>query len=284
LINVNFRDDWKAFLENDLTVYDLKYEPSLSLEDNVLRYFNAKRRIPPIKSRAIHESKELYIPRENMVDYSLLKKLICDGEDIKPYLSRDIVNRNRADRNDKLLDAWGFQHLHFRPEGTTNVLFVKITDSDIYIVQATPHGKGHPEAWVNRSLLEIMHNNWPEMAGGTTVGIQGEHLTATQMIALRKQNGNFAVTVSDGTVYVAPGGGTMASGYCFFDLCDVDRAFADLDNRQRQVEANEASFRTALSIPLPQELTIRMIFADDGCWLYEPTKHARITLTIQQEP
>lgn len=282
-MNVDFRNDWKEFLEKDLTVYDLKYDSALPLEENALRYFNAKRRIPPIKSRAIHESKELCIPPDHIADYSLLKKLIGDGGDIKPYLSRDIVSRKQANKNDKLLNTWGFHHLHFQPGGTKDVLFVRITDSDVYVIQATPHGRGHSEAWINKSLLQIMHDNWPEMVGGTIVGIQADPLTTPQMAALRKQSMNFAVAVSDGTVYVTPGGGTMASGRCSFDVRDLARAFADLDNRQRQVEANEASFRAALGIPPPQELTIRMIFGDEGIWLYEPTKNARISLTIQQD-
>ena len=135
---------------------------------------------------------------------------------------------------------------------------------------------------MNTSLLQILHDNWPEIAAGRVVGISGEPLTSTERIAIRKQNVNVATTMSDGTVYLSPGGGVTASGHCFFDIRDCARIFADLDNWQKVVEDNEANFRAALKMLSSEELSIKMMFERDECWLYEPSKHARLSLTLQQ--
>jgi len=136
-------------------------------------------------------------------------------------LSRDI-QKKRADESDQLLDAWGIQHLHFKPEGTDWVLFAKITDSDIFVLQALQHGRGFPAPWVNTLLLQIVHDNWPEAAGGKVVGPPGESLTAREMTALRgKMNANFCeprlwMAVSTQRL----GRKSRAFGRCFSDVCD----------------------------------------------------------------
>jgi hypothetical protein len=204
-----------------------------------------------------------------------------EGGDLEHYLSRDI-QKDRADKNDALLNAWGIQHLHFRPEGTADVLFVKITDTDVFVIQSLPHGRGHSDVWVNSVLLEILHDNWPEMATGKVVGLKAESLSTNNRISLRQRNTNFATAVSDGTVYLAPGGGVSSSGRCFFDVRDGDRIFAYLDYWQRLVEANEQEFRSALGISLGEELSIKMMFEDSECWLCDPVRGVRFGITLQQ--
>jgi len=70
-----------------------------------------------------------------------LAKLIREGGDLKPYLSLDIRNED-SDKNDPLLNRWGIQHLHFRRGGSGDVLFVKITDTHAFVIQAHTARKG----------------------------------------------------------------------------------------------------------------------------------------------
>jgi len=281
MIRVDFRSDWKEFIERDLTSFGLQYEKLGSLEDNTLRYLNAKRRVAHRTGRKVHESKELCIPKEYSADYSSLKTLIEGGGNLEPYLSRDI-QKNNADKNDGLLNAWGIQHLHFRPHGTADVLFVKITDTDIFVIQSLPHGRGHSDVWVNPVLLQILHDNWPQMATGKVVGLHAESLTNKDRGILRQKNVNFATVVSDGKVYLAPGGAVTSSGHCSVDICDADKIFADLDYWQKLVEANEQAFRSALGIPLGEVLSIKMMFEDRECCLYEPARGVRFRIMLQQ--
>ena len=129
-IELDFKSDWIGYLRTTgLPACGLKYKDKLSPEDNTIRFLNAyNRRIPSAKPRTVHESRELAIPPQFQQDYEALVALIKAGSDLKPYLSRHIVKRKRADWNDGLLNSWGIQHLHFRIEGTDHLLFCVITD------------------------------------------------------------------------------------------------------------------------------------------------------------
>ena len=76
-------------------------------------------------------------------------------------------------------------------------------------------------------------------------------------------------------------GGLTASGNCVFDIRESDKIFADLAHWQKVVEDNEASIREALGVPLPQELSIKLMVTPGSCWLYEPVSQRRLALTFQ---
>jgi len=281
-LRVDFIGDWAEFLrQKGMAICGLKYDESRALEENTMRYLNAQRRIPITARRAVHESRELSVPQEYEADYLALKSLIRSGGNLKPYLSRHIVKKKRPDKNDALLNAWGIQHLHFRPEGTVPILLCRITDTDVFVIQSLPHDH---DVWVvDTSLLQILHDNWPEeIAAGKWHGVPGEALPSSERLSLRNQNANFATTMRDGTVYLAPGGGLMASGDCSEDRTDCDKIFAELRYWQEIVRSNAGRFRAALNWPVCKELSIKMIFVDRECSLYEPTTGSTLSLTIQQ--
>ena len=58
--------------------------------------------------------------------------------------------------------------------------------------------------------------------------------------------------------------------------------FAELDRWHQIVEENEAAIRSALSVPAPGELWIRMKFEEGGCWFYEAVCNVRIALHTQK--
>lgn len=285
-VKVDFIGDWSDFLrQKGMATCGLAYVQSRSPQDNTMRYLNAHRRIPITAPRAVHESRELSIPQEYQGDYEALKALITSGADLRPYLSRDILTKKQPDKNDRLLNSEGIQHLHFWPEGKRyiqkpHLLLCKITDTDVFIVQALPHD---PSVWAEASLLQILHDNWPEeIAAGKRHGLKGEAKPSCERTALRDQNANFTTTTTGGTVYLAPGGGLMASGDCFDDRRDCDKIFAELSHWQGVVKNNAARFRAALNWPQSRELSIRMMFEDSDCWLYEPTTGSVIALTVQE--
>lgn len=275
---MNFKNDWLEFLKKDMPSYGLQHDVSKSAWENTCRYLNAKRRTPAKVPRRVRESRELCIPKQHHHDYEQLKKVMIEGGDLKPYLSRDI-RKNNTDRNDGLLNTWGIQHLHLRPKGSRDVLFVKITDSDVFVIQCLPHGQGRREVWVNTALPEILHNNWPELDIGTLAGIQADSLTSSQMLSLREKHVNFAIALADGTTCGVSGGGIAASGRCILDVRDADRIFSSLENYQKVVEVNEMSIREALELSPCEELSLKLIFDNEReCWLLEPNKRARISL------
>lgn len=279
-LRVDFKGDWAQFLrEKGLPVCGLKFDDARTLDENTMRYLNAhQRRIPRRKPRVVHESRELSVPSEYEQDYQRLKSVISAGKSLKPYLGRDIPHKGRPDRNDPLLNAWGIQHLHFRAKGTRHILLAKITDEDVFVIQTLPHA---PDSFVDAELLEILHNNWPaEIAQGKLRGIAGEVVPSAKRLALRQNYANFTTTMADGTVYLAPGGGLMASGDCGDDRINCDKISSELEYWEKVVKESAINIRAGLNWGEGRELVIRMAFDDRDCCLYEPTTRTRIALNL----
>ena len=283
MIRINLRDDWREFIEAEAPKLRLRSSTTSTLEQHTIAFLNAQRRSVPRRPRVVHESREFQSQSigQHATDYLALKKLIGEGGDLTPYLSRD-VQRGRAGENDKTLNAWGLHHLHFRPSGTRDVLFVRITDSAVFVVKFLPHGSQHRDTWVDPSLLRILHDNWPEVGSRELRGITPEVLTSDQRIALRKNNVNFAVAMQDGTAHVGAEVGITATGSCLHDVTECHRILAELDRQQQIVEENEAAIRFALNVPQPEEVWIRLRFAEDGWQFYEAMRNVRIALHVQE--
>jgi hypothetical protein len=276
-MHTDFQGDWVRYLrDTGLLAYKLRYMDSRTPEQNTVRFLNANfRRIPPMKSRSVHESRELSIPPEYLREYRGLVALIKAGGDLKPYLSRDILKKKRSDKNDGLLNSWGIQHLHFRQGGTDQLLFCVITEADAFMIQVMPHDGKH--LWVNTQLVQILHDNWPSLiARGKHGGLCPEELPATKRSSLRSYNANFLITVSDGTVYLPPTGGTMASGDSQEDWANCDQIFSELEYWQRVIIQNASAIRTALNMPAAKKLVVRMAFDKRECCFYEATRAIRL--------
>ena len=277
----DFENDWVQYLRNTgLPACGLTYDDVHTPHENTMRFLNANnRRIPGTKPRAIHESRELVIPVGYRQDYESLLALIRDGGDLKPYLSRDILKKRRPDKNDGLLNAWGIQHLHFRTAGTDQLLFCMITDTDVFMIQTLPHNDKH--LWVDRQLLQIIHDNWPEqIVKGKVNGLSPENHPADKSATLRSLNANFLTTMDDGTIYLTPGGGMMASGDSQEGKMDCVKIFRELSYWQDIIVQSAADIRAALELPTSRELIVRMAFDNHVCCFYEATLGVRIGLKV----
>lgn len=277
----DFINDWVLYLRNTgLPACGLAYDDARTPHENTMRFLNANnRRIPSQMSRAIHESRELVIPVGHRQDYESLLELIRNGGDLKPYLSRDILKKGRPDRNDGLLNAWGIQHLHFRISGTAKLLFCMITDTDVFMIQTLPHNEKH--LWVDRQLLQIMHDNWPErISKGKVNCLSRENHPADKSAILRGLNANFLTTMDDGTIYLAPGGGMMASGDSQEDKMNCVKIFSELPYWQSTVAQSAAEIRAALGLPTSRKLVVRMAFDNRVCCFYEATLGVRLALKL----
>lgn len=275
-IETNFINDWVMYLRSaGLPACDLNYDDSRTPEENTMRFLNARRRIPAITPRNTHESRELLIPAKYLSEYNKIVSFIKTGGDLKPYLSRDILKKKRPDKNDALLNSWGIQHLHFDPKGTDQLLFCVITEADVFIIQVLPHNAKH--LWVETQLFQILHDNWPELiAHGKNSGLRPETFSADKRSTLRGYNANFPITVSDGTVYVPPDGGTTASGDSLTDWTNCNKIFSELSYWQSTINQNAIEIRTALNMPPSIKLTVHMAFDNRDCCFYEPTRAIRL--------
>jgi hypothetical protein len=281
-LKVDFKSDWARFLRQaGLPSCGLIFDDSLKLDENTMRYLNAhNRRLPVPTPRTVHESRELSIPQEYEQDYLVLKEAIRSGADLRPYMSRVIAKKGRPDKNDPLLNSWGIQHLHFRTEGTGHLLFCKITASNVFAIQVLPHDEDG--LWVNEQLMEILHENWPEeIASGRVHGIPPEVHTTNKRVELRGYNANFIITTKDGTQYLAPGGGLLASGDCAEDRLNCRKIFDELNYWQDVTMKSEAEIRTALIFLQSQPLRMKMKFDNRRFCIYEATTATRITFNAR---
>ena len=97
----------------------------------------------------------------------------------------------------------------FDLKGPHTFCFAELRNADLFVVQALPHDH---DVRVDTSRLQILHDNWPEgIASGKWHSVPGEATLSSKRLSLRDQNANFATTMTDGTVYLAPGGGLMFS-------------------------------------------------------------------------
>ena len=276
-IDTDFKGDWVSYLRTTgLPACGLKYKNGRTPEENTMRFLNAyNRRIPSMKSRAVHESRELFIAHEYRPDYERLVANIKAGGDLKPYLSRDILKKKRPDKNDPLLNCWGIQHLHFRTDGTNQLLFCVITESDVFVIQSLHHDAEY--LWVNTQLIQILHDNWPEViARAKHSGLRPEVFPAGKRHSLRGYNANFPITVADGTVYLPLAGGTMASGDSQEDRVNCDKIFSELKHWQSVISQNTLAIRSGLNMPNSKQLVVHIAFNNRDCCFYEPTRATRL--------
>jgi hypothetical protein len=277
-IEANFQSDWVTYLsKTGLPACGLNYIDSKGPEHNTIRFLNAHgKRIPAMKVRRIAESREFLVPPEYEAEYKELVEVVKAGGDLRPYLSRDILKKGRPDRNDGLLNSWGIQHLHFRHEGSDQLIFCVIAEDDVFMIQVLPHSAKH-HLWVNTQLIQVLHDNWPTLiARGKHKGLQPEIIPANKRSVLRKYNANFPITVNDGTVYLPPAGGTMASGDSQGDWVNCDKIFFELKHWQSIITQNAIEIRAALNMPVSQRLVVRMAFDNHVCCFYEPSHAVRL--------
>ncbi|WP_076920402.1 hypothetical protein [Pseudoalteromonas sp. SK18] len=229
----DFKNDWKEHVRHELLSLGFKYNDNKNVTENSINFFNVNRRLPKKAPRKAVFSKEFCCPIENKNGLNALVKKIEKGECLTPNLSKTI---SKADYNDATLDDWGIHHFHLGNkeingviERTKNVAFVLVLFDCALFIQILAHGKGHSDVWVNTSLVEIIHTNWPESISHMKTDLSGTSLTSTERTTLRKKNANVDIEVSDGTVYFAPGGGRMSNGASMSDFMNLQRIYRDLD-------------------------------------------------------
>jgi hypothetical protein len=237
-IEIDLKRDFINFMKEHAQSIKVKFASSGSFADMTMRYLNTVRRLPIPRRRTVGESRELVIPAEHREEYLALKDLIESGMNLRAYLARDLQDENKVLRSDKLLNAWGIHHLHFRPSGSNSILLCKITDDAVFMIQAANHiGPTSRELWVDPEFLQIMHENWPEELAECRFRITSATPPKEDRIVVRQNNANFTATMFDGTTYFSQ---LTTSGDCVDDRdrCrDIIREFAQFERKRRFLAA-----------------------------------------------
>jgi hypothetical protein len=95
-----------------------------------------------------------------------------------------------------LLYDWGIHHIHFAPGGTKDLLFACISPDTAYFITIMDHEKeGGSIIWANSDLIEIIHNNWPEiLVPYRYKGKENSNITNELRSKLRKSHGNSLIS------------------------------------------------------------------------------------------
>ncbi|MGE7119634.1 hypothetical protein ACQKIC_05450 [Peribacillus sp. NPDC046944] len=213
-LKIDFKRDWTSFLKRMLINAGYKHEDLTT--DVCFQYFNYARRLISPLPRKVLISKEFHCPEDLKEGLDLIIGKIKKGMDLKPHLSKGILNLNY---HDDLLNDWGIHHLHLGVKidktGFSNrtgpVLFVRFDNKHAYIINVMKHG-----SWTNQEMIRIIHNNWPKsierfQLNGVTAASPA--LTDEQYKKARQSHSIVLVEAEKGAVYGPLGMGYATSGH-----------------------------------------------------------------------
>jgi hypothetical protein len=215
-------------------------------DDRILdSFFDSLRRRPAARPRRIWVADDFHCPQALDPGWKVLQEKVVNGDDLGPHLS---FRHSCLTNLDGLLNEWGVHHLHlgtgpsFKDRSyigrTAPLLFALITEDDFYAINVYPHG-----AWESTGILESLHRNWPQVINRYRIkGIQGEPLREEQRKRLRSANVQTATAVSDGTVYMAIGGGVAGSGTSVEAVFRAARMLADVRRLQLTLQEQLPKF------------------------------------------
>jgi hypothetical protein len=242
---MDFQSDWSSFLKTEIQSMGYVIDPNLKQRDISITYFNLQRRRIVSIPRKLIVSAEFSCPATYTAGLEMIKAKATNGNDLLPHQSTRL---NDPNFDDALLNDWDIHHLHLgttiQPNGfverTGPVLFVRVTNDSLYLIDVMDHGLGH-QPWIKKKLLESIHKNWPEsIAHRKLKGITSVEFNPTDQDIgkLRKANVNLIYQMDDGTIYMPLGGGVMTSGVSAGAVNDSNYYVHLIRNIERWVKDN----------------------------------------------
>ena len=261
----------------------------------VLAYFSAMRRMVPMVQRTVYKPEGFVCPQKYKDVVAEIERKIERGENLNPYLSRQLPNLNA---NDALLNDWGIQHLHLGSrvitkegktkgmmEGTPEILYVYIDEQASYFIVIGDHN-----SFGDKDLLQVLQDNWPEVLEKYREPriksvIPGD-LTSKQRDQLRRAGYNTGpVVLRDGSAYMLIGGAITYSGHNLFDAQGTDRlhnwAHVQTANVQRLVPEIAADLKARHGKEITEPVVLRLIVegrSDSRWFLIGENGHVTIGL------
>ena len=232
-IDIDLRRDLVELYRDDLAEvgYDVR---DIDDDAELMRaYFRTGRRLIPSRARRILKSKDFQCSPQHHRALIQIERIIYDGGDLTPYLSKKIKDLN--DRDD-MLDDWRIHHLHLGTSIESDgfikrsgpLLHCICNDRHAYFIAILPHG-----SWSRQDLVRTVHENWPELLERYRLfGVSGDKISNENVKTLRKKRFNYCIEMIDGTVYGLMGGGMSLGGSNSIDTMKADYFFV----RVRELE------------------------------------------------
>ncbi|WP_420722490.1 hypothetical protein [Hwanghaeella sp. LZ110] len=190
-------------------------------------------------------------PKHLLEGEKILLQKVEEGEPLRPNQSRKLEKRLY---DDAMFNDWGVHHFHLGTvpdtknsrivRGTEEILFATVTENDFYAIGIFGH-----DSWTEESVLNIVHENWPELLESFVVReIIFPESNSHEGSNLPRQAGVNAVSKRyDGTIHMSPGGGVTCSGHSERILDSLMKLDRDFRHIEKNVPAEFASIGNELS-------------------------------------
>lgn len=174
------------------------------------QYLNVIKHTVTPQRRTVHIPQDLKCPPEHQEGFDRLIDAVKSGININPYLSKNTLD---AGAMDGMLLDFGLHHFHLGVsveqcgpsaglmKRTGPILIALVKTEDFYCVAIKNHGRDFPLLWTHKSLIEILHNHWPDLIQQYKVlGFRGlsDELTDKDRKSLRQKNLNSFIKLDDG--------------------------------------------------------------------------------------
>lgn len=240
-LKMNFFKDWTRILKEELINYGFNLDSNNTPREICIMYFNYKKRLINPTSREILFSKKFSCPDNSKDGLENIKKKVRNGEDLLPYLSKNINNLNY---DDDMLNDWGVYHLHLGKEikdsgfieRTGSLLFARFDNDFAYFIDVYEHGD-----WTKKEIVERIHDNWPTSIEDYQLkGVTGlsQKCNDNERKMFREAGLSTLIEVESGIVYAPIGGGYVTAGSSIEVLMECDRYAYKLKTYEESIKNN----------------------------------------------
>ena len=238
-------------------------------DDALRRFLNILHRRVPVARRKTHKTNAMSVPVDQQAGFDQLIMTSESGGDLRSYQSTLL---QRPAFSDLMLNDWGFQHFHMGvgphpkiagfQERTGPLVFAIVTDTDLYCIAIGDHN-----SFEDRKLLDIVHEEWPDLLPLVLRADAGERLawepTQGDIKTLRRHQINSLSTRNDGTINLGRGLGTTMTG----GSMRVTMAFTTIVHEVRNWEKTIREEVAANPDNYPAELNLDLILDPNNGWL-----------------
>ena len=279
--------DFRVAIVSEFRHQGISFPETADLSRSVSRYLEMRiRRIEPVP-REVHFSEEIHDSLGNLSRETdpkvrvkaleawgrvfYLRHLFESGDTVMPFLSRE-VNNTEPKKPDGLLWDYAMHHLHLSRDDDKSgfvkrsdwLLFAIVADQDVFFIDVRKHKDPERQGfeWVRQDLLDIVHNNWPELTESRLLhGVAGSEVTNAEKLELRQKNANLAHKVG-GRVIGPLGFGTMADGHSSLCMFLALRLLHELKQHQRILANSSAELRATFvenGMPEHAEMDFKLV-------------------------
>lgn len=290
-VEMDFVSDWHDIMIGDITADGLQFSSATQKDSLVIRYFTHLRKKggQTPRPRRVHRSNEFVCPPELLTGFNQLVDVLEQGQDITPYLSKQVDNISAIDG---MFNDWGVLHLHLgdRPDArdgrfiarTGPLLFLYLVKDDAYLINVYEHGD-----WTDKSILQTVQDNWPELIKPFifkgAIGLSHQY-TEEQHAALRNAGVSVPLELKDvngDTLVIAPPGlGITTSRDAMQDVRAYQGQVNQLRRIERYVHENPDLFQEAFRGNVPEPLRLKFVHEDDKWSVVEQSTGVRLNLNM----